>query len=646
MRKMFLWIVAAGLILGLTGWISVADAEEKPQIVDIIGKKTLLLDDGSMWSEYNNQMIHTRDDIAFISGNDRSGLAVTRDGKLVNWGFGSPPFNDEDYDQSQVLQVSGQVWLGLDGKVRGRSLDNILLINETNQFFGALSQKGELLLEDRYKIGSFNKLGIIPDPTTVKEISVLDGRMALLYNSGKVVVFEASNFDDDGNIIPYSVTEDAVHIEYVQDSPTDRIIVTCKDGTVWTTGEYQDRKKLAEQMSGLSQIVKTVVLDGPQHFYAKRSNGSWVLYDEGKLTPIEPPVIKTLSVSVSNLKPQVGDDVKVDILENYSNNAKIRITASMENVTIQKPQLLKLQPKGTFKVMGVGETEVTVIQGGLSKTVKLSASLNTNLKFAKQSKGVVYVPVKSVFKALGGTVAVSAGGAFDVKVGEKALTLKAGDVNATLNGQALKLKAAPLAEKGDMLVPASLLTDVLGASIQWNAKLENVVISFGQAKMTVVTANTAALVKKAAQGSLTQYIGKTYWINYFQLWDRFTKVTVTDVLPDDTGSFTIVFKTASGKKLTSYSMSYSEVTDVLGDSVNFLSYDPYKKYKWSSSIWQHVKAGEVVLGMTKDQVLFSIGSPTAQSTTTAKGVKIETWVYSNFDTVSFSNGQVTLIITY
>lgn len=180
--------------------------------------------------------------------------------------------------------------------------------------------------------------------------------------------------------------------------------------------------------------------------------------------------------------------------------------------------------------------------------------------------------------------------------------------------------------------------------MKWDSEWQEANISIGSASMTVVSTETAALVKKAMQGSLANYVGKSYWVNYFQGWDRFMKVTVTDILPDDTGSFVIVFKTATGKTLKSYSMTSGHVAELLSNRTAFFNFDPYKKYQWSSSVWNQIKAGHIALGMTKEQVLLSWGEPAGKSATQADGKTVETWIYANFDTVAFINGKVKVII--
>lgn len=651
MRKTLYYIVLIGLLLGLgsTTWTAgqASAAGAAPQIKDIIGKKTLLMEDGSMWSLINgNQVIRTPANVASFDGTEYEGLGVTRDGKLIQWDIGMAPHVVKD--QTGVKQVAGYNWLKTDGTVWGskgrvKELDNISLISYGDREFAALTSNGDVLLEDSYKPGSYKKLGTISDASSVTALTVHDSRVALLYNSGKVVVYETHNFDDNGKIIPVTIAEDAVHIVYTSGDPTDQLLVTRKDGTVWTTGNYQDRWKLAKQVPGLSDIQKTAPLENSEKFYAKHSDGSWLMFDKGDMKPVDAPKVKKLDVSLSDLKPFVGDKLNVSIQETYTNGAKIKVPASQANIEVEKPYLLQIQSNDTLKVLGVGETKVTITSHDISKTVTVSASLRNNLKYSKQVDGIVYVPAKSVFQALGGTVS-SSGGGLDVKLGDTSLSLKAGKTQAMLNGQAIQLKAAPMNDKEGTLIPASLLSDALGARIKWDSKFKQTEISLGEASMTVVSAETAALIKKAAQGSLSKYIGKSYWVNDFQGWERFSKVTITDIVPDDTGSFTILFRSAKGKTLKSYSMSSSNVSQLFVDETYFYKYDPYKKYKWSAATWNKIKAGQVSLDMTKDQVRMSIGNPGSKSVMDINGHTIEIWEYSSFDSVSFVNGKVFLII--
>ncbi|QGQ99817.1 copper amine oxidase N-terminal domain-containing protein [Paenibacillus psychroresistens] len=644
MRKLVHIIAFFALLLGCIGLKSgIVAAEGKAQIVDLIGKNTLLMNDGTMWSMfYGTDSIQMTGNIASISGNEVDGIGTTRSGDLVSWVLGELKIIE---GQTGVKQVAYPYWLKTDGTVvstnpRMDKLQGIAWIaSDQDKSFAYLKQNGEL------KVKSYNletTLGIISDVSSIKAMEVHLGRVAVLFNSGAVVIYSDSNFDDKGRIVPSKITEDAVDIALTPDAGD--LLIARKDGSVWTTGHSNGQFKLDNQLPGLDQVIQLALVKSIDQFYAKKNDGSWESYSAGDLTPFDAPIVKSLSLTTSDVNPLVGDTVHIGISATYSNNGKINVPASVDNVTVDKPNLLKLLPNGAFKVIGVGQTQVTATTGGVSKSVTISSSSRSNLKYAKKVKDVVFVQVKPIVQALGGTVATKDGGV-DIVVGNTKLTLKAGSLNALLNGENKVLKSAPLADKTDIYMPASILTDVFGAKVLWNDKLKQADISFGTAHMTIVSAETAALVKKAGQGTLIKYIGKSYWINYYQQWDRFSKVTVTDIQPDNSGSFTVIFKSAAGKKVSSESMTAFNVTELFEDGASLLKYDPYKKYAWSTATWKLVKAEEVAIGMNKDQVTMSWGVPYNKSVLSSNGKTIEIWYYTSEETVGFVNGIVKYTIT-
>ena len=66
-----------------------------------------------------------------------------------------------------------------------------------------------LLLEDNYKRDN-SKARYRGEPGRVKSMTVHSGRVALLRDNGDVVVYETSNFDDNGRIIPVTVAQNAL----------------------------------------------------------------------------------------------------------------------------------------------------------------------------------------------------------------------------------------------------------------------------------------------------------------------------------------------------------------------------------------------------------------------------------------------------
>ncbi|WP_239616560.1 stalk domain-containing protein [Cohnella mopanensis] len=659
MRKSLQIVLAIGLLLGfdLNGGPFVkkaAAANSESMISDIVGQHTYLMDNGTLWSQMDGYwMIRTPGSLTSIAGDDYGGLALSKDGQLMEWGIGTGP--RPIAGQTDVKQVVDGYWLKTDstvwlGSKKVKGLDGVSMIGygvDENRFksLAVLTRTGDLILVGHYS-GKDLKLGTITDVNSVKSMSVTYGRVALLFNSGQVVVYEDANFDDNGTIIPVTIAQDADHIAYTSGDPdsTDILLVTRKNGTLWQTGKYQARWKLDHEISGLGTVVKTAPYTDYKHFYVKRSDNSWVLYDDEEIKPVDVPNVQQVDVSISELKPFVGESLKLNIQETYSNGAKIKVAPTASNVSVDKPHLLELQPDGRFKVLGVGQIQVTVTTGGYTKSLTVSASLQNNLTFAKLVNGNIFVPAKAVIQALGGSVTPSNGN-FEARIGDATFSFKAGNPSAKINGETVSLKAAPLTEKGELYIPGELLTAASGAKVQWDGKWQTAEISFGEAKMTVVSTDTAALVKKAMQGSLAKYIGRSYWINHYEDWERFSKVTVTDILPEASGNFVVVFKSATGKTIKTSPTISSFVSEQFTDEYYLFSYDPKKKYRWSESTWNQIKAGKVSLGMTKDQVKLSWGYPASTSITSARGNKIETWVYRNFDAVSFINGKVAFILT-
>lgn len=199
-------------------------------------------------------------------------------------------------------------------------------------------------------------------------------------------------------------------------------------------------------------------------------------------------------------------------------------------------------------------------------------------------------------------------------------------------------------ENGGTLFPAALLSKAMGAKLKWDAKHKIMFVAFGKANIAVISPDTAELYKKEWQGSLVAYIGKTYWVNHFQDWERFIKVTVVDVIPVDQGkSFKLVFRKTNGAYLTSYQMDKEYLRKVLKEEHYFFATDPVKKYKWPQKTWNLIKQEKIATGMTKEQVRMSWGNPSNTSTLTSGGITVETWGYSGFNYVTFTNGKVSAI---
>ncbi|MCW3791380.1 hypothetical protein OM416_07305 [Paenibacillus sp. LS1] len=88
------------------------------------------------------------------------------------------------------------------------------------------------------------------------------------------------------------------------------------------------------------------------------------------------------------------------------------------------------------------------------------------------------------------------------------------------------------------------------------------------------------------------------------------------------------------------------MTEMLADSNQFFSSDPYKKYNWSKSTWNKIIAGEVALGMNITQVRLAWGDPSSITYETSSKGKIEIWVYASsagIRALGFLNGKLMAI---
>ncbi len=620
-------------------------------IAEIYNDETMLMEDGSLWTGTRLQgpVQYTEYDITAISPSGYSGYALNADGRLLEWkqdgGIGPVA------GHTGIIQLVKGTWLKSDGTVwnaRGqiaifdKALSDIARIS-TGSSFSYLTKSGELYSE---KLRKALASGL--NPSSVTAISASTDRTLVLDSSGRLTEYSLYNFDNDLNIIPVVLTEEA---RWIGMSGND-LFVVLKDGTLAVRLDYDpklgtDKLRVLEGLKGVARLSGIADSD---RFYVKYADGSWDWYSNGKLTDVQTPSVAAIDLTVDYSTPMVGEKIKATIVEKHSTGTSVQVPLSQADVTIEKPHLLAKQADGTLLATGVGVTNVTVKKGGASKTIAISISLPNAIQGAKMVQGVTYFPVKPVFQALGGTVTYTAPTkSFDIRVGSKAIRLTTGSAKATVDGKAVTLKGAVRTDNGQTLFPAHLLSDALGANLKWDAAWKMMTVAFGSAEMDVWTDETARLYKRSLQGDLAAYIGKTYWVNHFQGWDRFMKVTVADILPetDRIGNvrFQIVFRKASGSTLTTTSFTKEWIASSFNDSYVFLNYDPYTKYKWSSSVWSTIKAEKISIGMNKDQVLLSWGSPSSSSKLSSSGIVVETWAYGYSQYVTFTNGKVTQVYT-
>lgn len=333
-------------------------------------------------------------------------------------------------------------------------------------------------------------------------------------------------------------------------------------------------------------------------------------------------------------------------MQSYTNGYKETLSGKDTLLNIDKPHLLKAQNDGSYKVLGIGDVTATVTVGDISKKVTLAASLGSNLTGAVYANGTAMLPVRSVFQSLGGTVSYTKESkSYDIKLGSKTITLKVGQKKAAIDGKEVALDQAVREEKGVAVFPATFLTKAAGASAKWDTKLKQMKVSVGSGTMIIESSDTPKVKKKEAQGTLANFIGKSYWVNQYSDWERFIKLTITDIVPVGGENFEIVFAKTDGKTIKSEVTSREFVSRILGDSYTFLSFDPYKKYNWSASTWNSIKASKISIGMNKTMVDLSWGRPSSTSKASAQGINVEVWRYG-YQYVVLTNGVVTEIYTY
>lgn len=107
----------------------------------------------------------------------------------------------------------------------------------------------------------------------------------------------------------------------------------------------------------------------------QHKDGNWKFHNDDDFVPLNPPQIKDITFTTNNAKPVVGNLLYFKVVQNYNNGYKETLDRVTAPLTVDKPHLLQAMKDGSYKVLGVGESKVTVTAGGISKTLVISASL-------------------------------------------------------------------------------------------------------------------------------------------------------------------------------------------------------------------------------------------------------------------------------
>ncbi len=93
--------------------------------------------------------------------------------------------------------------------------------------------------------------------------------------------------------------------------------------------------------------------------------------------------------------------------------------------------------------------------------------------------GAIYVPLRSMFEQMGASVTASADGTtFTATKSGASVSVTLGSALVTINGETRPLDVAPMRYHGVVLVPIRVLSEALGAYVQWVADRHVVVVRY------------------------------------------------------------------------------------------------------------------------------------------------------------------------
>ncbi|QGQ99279.1 copper amine oxidase N-terminal domain-containing protein [Paenibacillus psychroresistens] len=508
--RILVLMVMVGLILPNTSGTVFGDSTlTPPKVVSVQSDGTPLMDDGSFWFVVGRLDVNRNFNLTQIAGGSGFGYGITKDGELIHWDNSQPSFvpdanNVKQINQYYWLKTDGTLWTTKNKEVKQLSAFKAAsMFDEDNGRFIIVSTDGELL---RYydQTSKPAKLEQVANAGAIRKIQVYGDTAAVLYEDGKVVLYNTNHFDlKTLKPIPELMTTDGVDIEL----NGDQLLIAKKDGSVWASGGSgsSDKERFSlVQVSGIDQIQQIVSGNSSVSIYAQKTDGTWVGYQDGKTAPFTPIHVKSLKLTIPTRFPKVGDTIKPWITLEYDSGTKVDFPWGQADITIDQPHLLKLTDDGALKSLGVGDTNFTVQVNGVRQTMVITSSLKNVLENAKQVKGVTYVPIKSVFQALGGTSTYAATTkVYSIVVGDTTIEITKGSAKAKVNGEVVAMKGAPIENKGETLFASDLLTTALGAKLKWDAKKEQLNIAMGAGQL-VVTAKLVTVAKPTNSSKMTE----------------------------------------------------------------------------------------------------------------------------------------------
>lgn len=124
---------------------------------------------------------------------------------------------------------------------------------------------------------------------------------------------------------------------------------------------------------------------------------------------------------------------------------------------------------GSVTAPWAAEKEIKVLLNG----TEISFDVNPRLE-----NGTTLVPMRAVFEALGAQVSFNSGNSTVTAVKNgKSVSMKIGSCDATVNGEAVQLSAAPVIENGRTLVPLRIVGEAFGVDVDWDEAAYAVVMT-------------------------------------------------------------------------------------------------------------------------------------------------------------------------
>ncbi|WEK55868.1 MAG: stalk domain-containing protein [Candidatus Cohnella colombiensis] len=161
-------------------------------------------------------------------------------------------------------------------------------------------------------------------------------------------------------------------------------------------------------------------------------------------------------------------------------------------------------------------------------------------------KGVTFVSARSIIKELEGTLAYDKNTKeYALKMGDNVIKLKVGELNYTLNDTSKVWQAAPLVQKGTLMVPVKSIAAGFGLKLKLNAKEKKIELTWKKIVQPIAQFSVSTSTPYATQ-TYVEYTNESYspyganivdekWENQIHVFDDAGFYTVTHWVMDENG---------------------------------------------------------------------------------------------------------------